>query len=1045
MVHGTVRHFFQILGALGLVLSGAVPFFAWRVSSSPLSLEFLTPYVEEALTPPGGAYSVKLDETVLYWAGWRRTLDVRALGVKVVSAAGSPVASIPVLSFGLSLRALSVGLIAPRTVELVGARLHLLRRADGRFELDIGGAAPIGGPDEGIGPLMEAALAPPDMTRPTGYLTRFRLADSTVVIDDEILGATWTVADVGLELVRDRQGIGVAGGLAVATPDGPARFDVDGRYAAADRKISLRGKFASIRPASFARIAPGLDPLAGFDLPVSGAVSVRLDPEGGVLHSSLDLSAAPGTMRLPDPVANTYHVRSLKLRAEAEGMERLSLDHLEIDIGGPLVIASGFLGRTVPGGEFVAGGKARVLNMPVSDLPAYWPPAIAPKPRAWIVASLHDGVVPEADFSVAVRGTDPGHVALEAFSGDLTVRGVSVDYLTPMPLVRKGDARVRFAPDRIDISVLDGGVNGLKITRGTVVITGMDQVDQDADIDLTITGSVRDSLALVDSKPLGYASKYGIRPDRSEGEATTRLTLKFPLFADLPIERVDVLAVARLERLSLGGAAMGKDLGKGTIDLRVDRKSLAARGTAVLGDVPIDLEWEENFSRAAPFVTRYRVKGTLDDGQRASFGLGFPPLAPPLMTGPLSTRAVITMDGKGRSTIEAQADLGGVRVVLPGLGWIKPAEGGGRAEVLARFEKGRLSAVPMFSATADSGLDVRGDVAVGEDGAPRRVTFERFKAGRTDVAGTLDLAAGGGLAIRLRGAGIDLAPALGASPDESPPRPPDPAAPPLDIDLSANRLWASENGHFDKIEAHLSRKSGLWNYVNLEATVGDGKAVSVWVVPGSPERRIEVAAEDAGDVLRALGIFETMIGGKLEIKGTIDASDTTKGICSITDYRVIKAPLLARLLTVAALTGILESLTGDGLRFTHLELPFTRADGVLTISDAQAYGPSLGLTAKGKVHSAREQIDIEGTVVPAYVLNSLLGKIPLVGDLLTGEKGGGVFAANYSLKGPMADPAVSVNPLSVLTPGFLRKLFHVFDDKEDTDGKEKEKETSQPE
>jgi hypothetical protein len=43
--------------------------------------------------------------------------------------------------------------------------------------------------------------------------------------------------------------------------------------------------------------------------------------------------------------------------------------------------------------------------------------------------------------------------------------------------------------------------------------------------------------------------------------------------------------------------------------------------------------------------------------------------------------------------------------------------------------------------------------------------------------------------------------------------------------------------------------------------------------------------------------------------------------------------------------------------------------------------------------------------------------------LLLGGEGQGLFAANYRVAGSAADPQVSVNPLSALTPGFLRRLL----------------------
>ena len=61
--------------------------------------------------------------------------------------------------------------------------------------------------------------------------------------------------------------------------------------------------------------------------------------------------------------------------------------------------------------------------------------------------------------------------------------------------------------------------------------------------------------------------------------------------------------------------------------------------------------------------------------------------------------------------------------------------------------------------------------------------------------------------------------------------------------------------------------------------------------------------------------------------------------------------------------------------------------------------------------------------MPLYGLNSLLSGVPLIGDLLYGGLGGGVFAFTYRLSGPVESPSVSVNPLSVLAPGILRRIF----------------------
>jgi hypothetical protein len=128
------------------------------------------------------------------------------------------------------------------------------------------------------------------------------------------------------------------------------------------------------------------------------------------------------------------------------------------------------------------------------------------------------------------------------------------------------------------------------------------------------------------------------------------------------------------------------------------------------------------------------------------------------------------------------------------------------------------------------------------------------------------------------------------------------------------------------------------------------------------------------------------------------------------------------------LYGLVEALQGgDGLVFARLVAPFALTPDALVLRDARAFSASLGVTAKGRILRERRVAEVEGTIVPAYVFNSLLGRVPLLGRLFSPEAGGGLFAATYRVQGPLDEPTVSVNPLAALTPGFLRGLFGIFE------------------
>ena len=142
-----------------------------------------------------------------------------------------------------------------------------------------------------------------------------------------------------------------------------------------------------------------------------------------------------------------------------------------------------------------------------------------------------------------------------------------------------------------------------------------------------------------------------------------------------------------------------------------------------------------------------------------------------------------------------------------------------------------------------------------------------------------------------------------------------------------------------------------------------------------------------------------------------------------------------RLLAAASLTGLLKTLRSDGLAFTQLMSDFTLADHVVTLRQLRAHGGALGLTAKGSIDISASKVDVQGTIIPLYGVNTALGKIPLVGNLLLGGKGEGLVAIAARVTGNLSDPQVSVNPASAVTPGFLRGFFDLFEGSGTTDSK----------
>ena len=193
---------------------------------------------------------------------------------------------------------------------------------------------------------------------------------------------------------------------------------------------------------------------------------------------------------------------------------------------------------------------------------------------------------------------------------------------------------------------------------------------------------------------------------------------------------------------------------------------------------------------------------------------------------------------------------------------------------------------------------------------------------------------------------------------------------------------------------------------------------------------LRVAAEDGGAFLRAIDVT-SIGGGRLAVNGVYEeqrSGAALAGTAELDNFVLRDAPAAAKVLQAMTFYGLVEALQGgDGLVFGRLVAPFALTPEAFTLRDARAFSASLGLTAKGRILRERRVADVEGTIVPAYVFNSLLGRVPLLGRLFSPEAGGGVFAATYRVQGPLDEPTVTVNPLAALTPGFLRGLFGIFD------------------
>ena len=222
--------------------------------------------------------------------------------------------------------------------------------------------------------------------------------------------------------------------------------------------------------------------------------------------------------------------------------------------------------------------------------------------------------------------------------------------------------------------------------------------------------------------------------------------------------------------------------------------------------------------------------------------------------------------------------------------------------------------------------------------------------------------------------------------------------------------------------------------MSLAGALSKTGTVTASIVPTDTGRRVTLATSDVGQFLKGLVGFNSIHGGKLEISATMPgkANDPQskdpnvpdfQGKAVLKDFRVLDQPFLARLFSAGSLGGLINLMQGQGIAVDTLEVPFSSRGSVISVRGARATGPAIGVTAEGYIDRPKNVIALKGSLVPLFGINSLLGNIPLLGDVLTSKQGEGIIGMTYSVTGNADEPSVSVNPLSALAPGILRRIF----------------------
>ena len=1004
--------------------------------------------------------------------GWRPR--VRLQDVRITNPAGAELAAFREVRASFSVRGIMEGKVQPRDIALSGVVATLRRDRDGRVALSASaGQAPVerraATMPELIGQL-DAALLTPAL----GRLRSIDLRALTLSYTDLRSERAWTADGGRLRLTRTGETLGISADLALLG-GGADVATLSANYTSklGDTASQFGVTFDGVAAADIAAQNPAFAWLRVLRAPISGSVRSSLNEDGAFepLNATLQIgegvvqpnaNAAPipfdglrsyfsynpdekllrfdelsvqskwvsgriegaaslgmepdgklgnlvAQMRLTNLEANPADVYADPISIQGADVDvriafnpfHLTLGRMDINDGDTTLNVSGDLKAGADGWQVALdAGLDKIAPARLLEL---WPEKAKIKTRTWVAENIYDGAL--SDISVAFR-LRPGAKPETHMSFDFA--DAEVRFLRNMPNITGGRGHASLLKNRFVVSVDAGQLEAPQ--GGTIALKPSSFIMPDVTVKdgppgivrLNTSSQITAVLSLLNQPPLSLIDKANLPVDLAQATANLSGTLAFEMKKGADPKKTVFDVSGDLLDVRSDVLVKGRNLTSDRLVLVASNSGIGIEGKGTVDGVAFNGGWAQPLGKPG-LPSSVRADIVLNQNTLDTFKIALPP-------GTVSGagKAWFALDlAKGEvPQFSITSDLRGLRLSVPQIGWAKPAGTAGKLEVAGRL--GRVPQVDLLE-VAGAGLTAKGSVRLNGAGALERVRFDRLTVGDwlnmpVDLLGQ---GPGKQVQVVVRGGTLDMRrAAFGKS------KPSGIAGPPMQLAL--DRMQITDKIALTDMRGSFGLAFGLDG--RFTAKLNGGTAVTGRVVPQNGRSAIQLTSGDAGGVLRSANMLKQVRGGTLALTLLpVGSGGAFDGRAEITDVRIKDAPSIAALVNAVSVVGLVNELNGDGIYFDTVEADFRMTPNRITLTKASATGASLGISMDGVFATDTGRMALQGVISPVYMLNG-------IGSFLT-RKGEGLVGFNYTLGGTAQNPDVSVNPLSALTPGFLRDIF----------------------
>ncbi len=758
---------------------------------------------------------------------------------------------------------------------------------------------------------------------------------------------------------------------------------------------------------------------------VAGVFALGLDPSfGPTIGMSIkarEVYLRPGDLGPPDSPFDSVEFSGWSAPLYgALGIDRLvaSKPDAVVETRGRIDLLTNGLGVDMT----VAG-----TGVTADDFKRLWPYLMGEESRDWFVANVPQGRVKTArmrfDFPVGTLALDGEERPLppDAMNIEVVAEGLAIKPTESMPpIVITGDTRLTYNGAGFSVA---GGGGAVDTAGGTISVVNpalvFDTTNPDesiVEISGDLSAPIPALLALVQDLQPGALDGVDLPVDLESLTGTVDLGLVSTIGladeeAGTPL-KLDYVVNGTVSDFGSSQKIEGRSVGDGQLAFSASQAGYQLGGTASLDGLNVEVS-VQGTPQTEPVI---QFGGTIAVADIAKMGFDLSDF--------LSGEVRVVGQPLAGGALQVGIDLAGAGLNIRDLGISKPASAAGSVSAIVRpgEDVTTIEDISLAFGTVRIGGDAQFSATDGLIAAD----FDTFALSQGDSASVALRPIDGGFDVKITGRQLDLKPVLGRffSLNQGSGGV---AVTQFDQNIALTMKLDRALGHYAttafNLDLDLLLRGTDLRRATLTAQFDEGNAISITTNPAPNGRTLTMAFNDAGTVLRLLGIYSQLAGGSGSLVMTTDRTlDAEAGQLVMRNFAIVDEANVVQILGNHSDSRSLIA-SSNRLDFEAGQVDFVRRSDRVEVTNAVLAGETVGGTMRGFIYTDRRQYDLTGTYVPLFGLNNAFQQIPLLGPLLGGRDGEGLVGVTFAIQGALDKPVFRINPLSILVPGAFRELF----------------------